>query len=401
MFWLRRALPLALLIMLVLGIVPAQSQPPTNDDTCPIIVDKALTAVGDHCRGLTRNQACYGYVRVDATFAGNVDEDIFSEPADITEITTLRSLHTTALDPEEDLWGVAVLNVQANVPLTLPGQAVTILLLGNTQIENQVDADKAFIPRDPVPVVVVSDERVNLRSGPGMMHNVVMSIEGSGWLMADGISLDGDWVRVFYQNAPAWIYRPLVRSSLPWMIDRLQVVEAEMQTPMQSFYFTTGLGIPRCSEAPDAVVIQGPQNLTVNLTVNWADITIGSTVVLQSDTWQNVEPANGEEFADDCRLTQIVILDGSADLLAGDFSLPAGYMADAITCPDEDGELVQQGSWNNINPAPPQVLQQFQTLEQLPQGVLRYPIVIPEPEEIEPPPPTPEPTPTLPPRPTS
>ena len=398
MFWLRRALALVLMMLLALGTAPANSQPPTDDDTCPIIVDKALAAVNDHCSGLDRNQACYGYVRVDATFAGEVDADVFSAPADITDITTLRSLHTTALNPEEDLWGVAVLNVQANVPLTLPGQAVTFLLLGNTQVENQVEAQKAFVPRDPVPVVVQAQERVNLRSGPGTVHNVVTTADSGETLIADGISPDGEWLHVFYQNTSAWIYRPLVRSSLPWRIARLQVVETDPQTPMQSFYFTTGLGLPRCSEAPDAVVIQGPQNVTVNLTVNGANITIGSTVILLSDFWDQADPANGEDYDTDCRLTQIIILDGSANLTEGQFNLPTGYMAEAVACPSPEGILIQQGSWTNIVPAPPELLQRFAVLERFPPGVLRYPIIIPDPQQVEPLPP---PTPTTPPRPTS
>jgi hypothetical protein len=189
-----------------------------------------------------------------------------------------------------------------------------------------------------------------------------------------------------------------VRSLLPWLINSLESVEGELQTPMQSFYFTTGLGLPRCSEAPDAVVIQGPQNVTVNLTVNGADITIGSTVILLSDFWQNADPANGEEYDESCRVTQIIILDGSANLTDGSSSLPTGYTADAVACPSPEGNLIQQGSWNNIAPAPPELLRRFEVLERIPEGVLSYTIIIPDPEQIEP---VPSPTPTATPRPTS
>lgn len=401
MFGLRQALPFALLIALALMPGAARSQPPVIDDICPVIVDKALDAVGTHCTGLERNRACYAYVRVDATFAVAVDDDVFSEPADITDIALLRSLQTTALTPEDDLWGVAVLNVQANVPLTLPGQAVMFLLLGNAQVENRVDVAQAFVPRNPVLVAVESDQRVNLRSGPGLVHNVVMSVDSGTWLAADGLSADGEWLRVFHQNAPAWIYRPLVRSPLAWLLTGLPTIDDDLRTPMQAFYFTTGLGVPVCNEAPDAVVVQGPQNVTVSLSVNGADITIGSTVVLLGDFVRGMNPDTGQPYAEGCRLTQMIVLDGSADLDTGQFSLPTGYMAETIACPDADGELVQQGEWGNISPAPPELLQRFETLERLPDGVLRYPVRVPDPQQVEPLPPPAPPTPTPPPRPTS
>jgi hypothetical protein len=70
--------------------------------------------------------------------------------ADRTALIDLETIRTTPLNLALDRWGIAVMNVQANVPNTLPGQAVTFLLLGDAQVENRVVPEEAHIPPDPV-----------------------------------------------------------------------------------------------------------------------------------------------------------------------------------------------------------------------------------------------------------
>lgn len=65
----------------------------------------------------------------------------------------------------------------------------------------------------------------------------------------------------------------------------------EGSLPMQTFNFTTA-GRSDCREAPNAVFIQSPDGLTVDLNVNSTPIRLGSTVVLGTD----VDDATGHDL---------------------------------------------------------------------------------------------------------
>lgn len=65
----------------------------------------------------------------------------------------------------------------------------------------------------------------------------------------------------------------------------------EGSLPMQTFNFTTA-GRSDCREAPNAVFIQSPDGLTVDLNINSTPIRLGSTVVLGTD----VDDATGHDL---------------------------------------------------------------------------------------------------------
>ncbi len=58
---------------------------------------------------------------------------------------------------------------------------------------------------------------------------------------------------------------------------------ADVLTPMQSFNFSTG-GESICQEAPNAVIVQGPEDVEVDIIVNGTPVRIGSTVMFGTDT---------------------------------------------------------------------------------------------------------------------
>lgn len=53
-----------------------------------------------------------------------------------------------------------------------------------------------------------------------------------------------------------------------------------LQDSMEAFYFTTGLGNPQCKTAPDSLIVQSPQGVRVNFTINGAEVELGSTAIL-------------------------------------------------------------------------------------------------------------------------
>ncbi|MBZ0288133.1 MAG: SH3 domain-containing protein, partial [Anaerolineae bacterium] len=201
-----------------------------QQDECPALVEQALTNLGQNCDALDRNSACYGYNKLSATFNEEQPDDYFSKVSDRTSLNVLDTLSTTPLDAAAGTWGVAVMKVQANVPNSLPGQAVTFVLLGDTQIRNDVSPADAFTPAEPVDVTAVGN--VNIRSSASTRANVIGSVTAETVLPADGISENGNWYRVLYNDSPAWINADFVTA--PDAANALPVITQDLRTPMQA-----------------------------------------------------------------------------------------------------------------------------------------------------------------------
>jgi len=83
--------------------------------------------------------------RIAATFSDPQPVGFFSIPSDRASLATLQSIQTAPLDLAGEL-GVSLLNVQANVPGSLPGQAITFVLMGDVKVENSVRRQKLRQP---------------------------------------------------------------------------------------------------------------------------------------------------------------------------------------------------------------------------------------------------------------
>ncbi len=247
-------------------------------ETCSAFVNQALQQLSTNCGDLPRNNACYGYTNVAATFFDAFAPDAFSQPNDRVELASLQSITTSPLNVETQEWGIAVVKAQANLPDALPGQAITFLLLGDVQLTTAVEQG--------------SDEQ-----------------------------------------------------------------------PMTAVYFTTGIGDTRCSEAPESsLIIQGPENITVDLRVNGANISLGSTAVFRSSDNNTMECG---------------IIDGQA-VVGGTQKIPAGFAARVPL----DPELSIDGAWNDNQPIDGADATALQILEAVPEGVLNYTPDVPTREEI-------------------
>jgi hypothetical protein len=344
--------------LLLVGSVTLLAQ--TEAGACPALVEQAMSELGANCDALDRNSACYGFNRVDTTFVEAQPEGFFANPADRAALIALDTIATAPLDTAAARWGIAVLNVQANVPNTLPGQGVVFLLMGDVAVTNQV------APEDVVqlgePVAVTSLVAANLRSAPSTNANVVGSVPAGTAFAADGVSPDAGWLRVLYNSGPAWVSRQVVDES--GEADSLPVISRESRTPMQAFQFRTGLGQPTCDESPPSLLlVQGPENVRVDITANGADIQIGSTIVL----W----------LLPDNRM-QLVVVNGEAHV--GGLSIPEGF---TITAPlNEAGEVEQAQDWTGFRALTPQELEWLLPLEFIPVNLLHYPIVVPTQTDI-------------------
>jgi len=249
---------------------------------CEELVNQALDAVDENCSSADRNEACYGFNQVEAGFLVDVAEDFFTEPADIAQLLNLATIRTAPLELDTGTWGVALMRVQADLPNTLPGQAVTFLLMGDVEVENGVDPDEAFQSDASLEITVDSPAGANIRSGAGLNFNVVGSIFDGDTLQADGLSPDREWVRVAFRDRPAWISRTVIVDDEAAGIDDLPTLTSDLQTPMQTVYLRTGIGTSSCAQPPDdLLLVQGPEDIQIQLTVNGANIQVGSTAGLK------------------------------------------------------------------------------------------------------------------------
>jgi hypothetical protein len=359
-----------------------------QQDDCPVLVEQALTDLGQNCDALDRNSACYGYNKLSATFNEEQPDNFFSKVSDRTALNVLDTLSTTPLDTTAKTWGVAVMKVQANVPNSLPGQAVTFVLLGDAQIRNDVSPADAFTPADPVDITAIGN--VNIRSSASTKANVVASVTDGTVLPADGISENGNWYRVLYNDAPAWVNVQLVNA--PDAAKALPVITQDLRTPMQAFYLTTGVSNTACNKAPDALLVQGPDTMKVDLTVNGADIKIGSTVVFRSLESSYDDLLNDDllvaQFGDlltghdvpgdmKCNIMQIMVIDGGAGLNEDGLHLPTGFTARSINCGGADRSSGFQTPWGGSRPLTQEELDFLDTFNNLPPNLLNYPIHVP------------------------
>jgi uncharacterized protein YraI len=252
-----------------------------GDDACPALVETALQMVADSCTDLDRDEACYGHSRVDATFWDEQADLTFSQPSDRVALIDLQSITTHPLDVEAETWGIAALHVQADVPDTLPGQAVTFLLMGDATLENAVPPEDAAQPVEPV--AATASMGANLRSRPSTNANVVSSVPAGAGLSLIGVNTAGDWYQVALEDGgTAWVWADLIVAEDNDALAALPIRDATAPAygPMQAVYFSTGLGDPACAEAPNALVVHSPEGTEVTLQINDLDVTLGSTVLL-------------------------------------------------------------------------------------------------------------------------
>jgi hypothetical protein len=378
----------AAVVALVLGAafgLPTMTSSAQLNTTCVPLVEQALVAIGNNCGGLGRNSACYGFDSVGATFAQPQSEDFFSHPADLAELAQIQSLTTAPLNLDLDEWGIAVMNIQADLPDALPGQSVTFLLFGDVELENAVDPSAA--PAAVTPVEVTTRAQGVLRTRPALIANTSALIPPETTLSADRISDDAAWVRVVYEDLVGWLN--LEGATSEGDLTTLPTPGSAPYTPMQSVRLTTNVLGVSCAEAPPSlVVMQGPEQMTVNLTVNGAELNIGSTIALWTTGGQML----------------LAVIDGGVYTPDGKY-VPAGFIS--VVMLDESGSAI--GGWSEPRPLTLEEWLLFEPLEGIPPTLLKYPIDVPseliaalgngEPTPTETPvtdnpPPTPPPQPT-------
>jgi hypothetical protein len=345
------------LILLGAALLLAPQLALTQDEalSCTPIIEQGFQELQANCAGLESGSACFAFNTVNATGDG-----AFSQPGDISNLSSIQVVQTAALDPALEQWGIAALNVQANVPAALEDQGVRFLMLGDVEIENAVAPENALEVSEPILVTVLVG--ANLRTGPSTDAQVIDSAPAGTELQADGLSRDEQWLRVFHEGSIAWISRGVLAINDP--LDSLPIWGGDSRTMMQDFFFRTGNGLAQCEGAlPALLIIQGPQDIPVSLRINGVDIRLDSTMAL----W--ITPDNE---------MRVLVLEGAAQI--GNLSIPAGFTAKAPL--SDDGHSVT-GAWENLRVMTPDERAILMPLESVPPESLNNPINIPTESQVQ------------------
>lgn len=366
---------LSLLLILLFATLMVTAQAPAG--VCPGPVNRALQALGTNCANMGRNTACYGFNAVDASFNVPVEPDFFTTTDERAELLIIDALKTGALNLANDLWGVSLMSVQANLPSALPGQGVVFVLLGGVEVEGDVEPEDAVVPQTTLPVNVTA--ATDLRSAPNTpdwrASNVLDNVMAGAAVSADAIDPTGGWVRVIYDGVPGWVDRTAIAED----VSTLTEVGPNSKTPMQAFFFRVGIGGVSCDDVPSLLAVQGPHNIAVDITVNEVNVRVTSTIILQS-----IPP--GDDIGD---LLQLSTISGMAIInpdTAEQIFVPPGYTIfirlkggdpESLGIEGDADEKQIDGSWFGLRPLTPEELEQFGLLEDVPGNLLNYNIDIP------------------------
>jgi uncharacterized protein YgiM (DUF1202 family) len=265
-----------LLMCLVLVVAQAAAQ----DSTCSAIIQEALDATDANCGAIGRNEVCYGNVLLEAEPQTGV-EFIFEQPGDVVPVGDVQTLTLTSRVEDENEWGIALMQLQANIPNSLPGQNVTFILFGNVEIENRVETNVESMTFD-----VEASGNINVRSGPSTDDERVGTLSTGDTVTAVGRNADASWLQITLDgDSTGWVSAELVNTD--GEVENLDIIEpdAPALNPMQAFSFRTGLQGTTCSEVPDSgLLIQTPEGAEqISFVANEVNITLGSTAYLQAE----------------------------------------------------------------------------------------------------------------------
>ncbi len=106
-----------------------------NSASCQLLIDRAIQASGNYCGETNSNKVCYGNTTIKAELVPDATER-FSERGDIITVNELRRLSASPLKLDTNEWGIAVFKLIANLPRSLPGETVTMVVFGNATLDN-------------------------------------------------------------------------------------------------------------------------------------------------------------------------------------------------------------------------------------------------------------------------
>lgn len=363
--WLRRVFLALFIVLLIIPAAAPATPPPValaqDDPACPALVEDALASLEANCTQVDRNQVCYGHNLLSAEFWQADAALAFANPSDRVPAADVRLIAGAPLEIADSVWGLGMMRLQANLPGTLPGQAITFLLMGDVEVENAVAPGDARADVDPLPVTTTTG--VNLRTGPGTTYSLLGSVANGAALLAIGRDSAGEWVQIATaEDSPADLLERIPLGTRAWLstqlvradgdINSLPVVSGTPQYgPMEAFYFTTGFGQPQCQSAPpDHLLVSSPEGIEVAFNANGVEFTVGSTIAMRRPSVAGGAPSDVMTVTTfEGAVVMKVTLNGVDYFL----EIPPGLEADVPLTTDSEGNVIPLGAPQNFRPLNP------------------------------------------------
>ncbi|MBN1430032.1 MAG: hypothetical protein JXB07_16805 [Anaerolineae bacterium] len=122
---------------------PDTTETAEDNMSCEVLVQQALELSDQGCRGIGSNQVCYGHSSLQAELVPGITTR-FNQSGDVVALNMLERFIASPMNLEKKEWGIGVFRVEANTPGSLPGQMVTLLIFGDTSIDNASGDMRAF-----------------------------------------------------------------------------------------------------------------------------------------------------------------------------------------------------------------------------------------------------------------
>lgn len=376
---------LLILIVVTLSVAVVADAQEQLRPTCPSIVQDALRDLGTNCATLDRNTSCYGHAEVQHTaFIPSFPSDFYTTPGDRSDLYDTETIQTGPFNLAQELWGVNVMNVDANLPSGFSPKGVVYIQMGGVEIENGVEPVAAVTLVDGITVATSGD--TDLLSWPppsieGHASEFVAAVPAGTSLSADAVDPTGNFARVIFQDRVGWVSLNTLNTS-GIDLGGLPEIGASDFTPMQHFYYRTGIGGLNCDEAPSLIFVQGPNTTPVDIMIHDTPIRIESSVVMRS-----LPP--GDQLGDQLELFTVSGLLKINPDTPEEIIVPPGFFSTVPLCPEFESlgiegdadEKAACGPWSLPRPLTLDELDVCQAVAGLPDNLLYYPVGCPEPIE--------------------
>jgi hypothetical protein len=342
-----------ILILIFLAFMGTTAQ--QAGDSCIVLATNALNSLKNACAGVELNHICYGHETVNTVLQPETTEN-FTEVGDRTRLFSVDRVEASSPALEAGQWGISLINLQANVPGLLPGEAAKMLVFGEAQLENLVPVENALPTAPSVTLTTIVGSNVRRRPHPDAP--VIGSVAAGTRLATDALSTDGNWFRVAYEQQAGWVSRQVVAIT-EGAADDLPVLNDSIRSPMQNFCLRTGVENGDCgSTLPALLVLQAGPNIPIEIQANGSSIRFTSTILLRN--------LPGNQF-------QLIVLDGIAEV--GVHVLPAGFTTTALLNGEGCGLL---DTWRYPTALTDEEMSGLKLLEQISPNLLHRPIEIPD-----------------------
>jgi hypothetical protein len=272
------------------------------------------------------------------------------------------------------------MNVDANLPTAFSPRGTVFIQFGGVEVENGVEPEEAVRLVDGINVSTTGDTDLLSwppPSIPGHASELVTSVPSGTAVSVDAINPAGDYLRTLYQDRVGWMSLSALDTA-GVDLSGLPTIGPDDMTPMQDFYFRTGIGGITCAEAPSLLFVQGPNTTPVDIRVHQHDIRVESSVVLRS-----LPP--GDQLGNQIEL---FVVSGLAKIhpdTPSEIIVPPGFFSTIPLCSEFESlgiegdadEKATCGNWSAPRPLTDEELNICLALQGLPDNTLYYAIGCP------------------------